>query len=158
MKESSEDFARRETSKETKTVPSSRERSREVLSEEIGEDENMGGDEREVFGDAEVDEEEHDILGKKAKSSLRSLAEEAQKFLPEVYDTVGTSERKLRKRSLNGGVLVSKPRAISSDLSEMSTKTTKKKSLVKEAGERKTWLELLKIDQQPRIEVPADWE
>ena len=57
MKESSEDFARRETSKETKTVPSSRERSREVLSEEIGEDENMGGDEREVFGDAEVDEE-----------------------------------------------------------------------------------------------------
>ncbi|GAA5949345.1 hypothetical protein JCM3765_003377 [Sporobolomyces pararoseus] len=160
-KESSGERAPRDSPKETERRSSCREYSRSTLPEQYSEDENMGGGGGggELSEEAETDEE-RDVPGPKARNSVSKLAEEAEKFLPQAYETVGTSERKLRKRSLNGGVLVPKPRAISSDISEVSTKPKKKKaqSLVKEVGKRKTWLELLKIDQQPRIEVPDDWE
>jgi hypothetical protein len=96
----------------------------------------------------------------KAAPGVRTLELEAQKFLPKPFERVGASERMLRKRSSNGSVVVEKPREESSTPSETSSvkKGKNDEKETKGKGQGKSWIELLRIDDGPRVQIPRDFK
>ncbi|GAA5903629.1 uncharacterized protein JCM6883_005063 [Sporobolomyces salmoneus] len=87
------------------------------------------------------------------------LGLEAQKFFPKEFETVGTSERMLRKRSLNGSVIVvEKPAEVSPELSDVRGGDEKNEERRKaKEGEKESWVNWLRIDQGPRVETPSSY-
>jgi len=88
------------------------------------------------------------------------LESEAQKFLPKTFERVGASERMLRKRSSNGSVVIEKPREESSTPSETSSlkKGKNDEKETKGKGQGKSWVELLRIDDGPKGQIPRDFQ
>jgi len=69
---------------------------------------------------------------------------------------VGTSERMLRTRSSEG-----KTQKLEPPLRQVSVVTSSKSSKgrnMENVKEKKKWVDLLKVDQGERVEVPADWK
>jgi len=91
---------------------------------------------------------------------VRTLESEAQKFLPKTFERVGASERMLRKRSSNGSVVIEKPREESSTPSETSSlkKGKNDEKETKGKGQGKSWVELLRIDDGPKGQIPRDFQ
>ncbi|GAA6014100.1 hypothetical protein JCM11491_004103 [Sporobolomyces phaffii] len=86
------------------------------------------------------------------RPSVRRVNLEAEKFLPKEFDVVGASERMLRKRSKDGTVQTEKPHV------PMPNKKEARLAQSTDLGGEKTWLDLLKIDQGPKVPVPIEWQ